>query len=93
MNFPKKGLVNIQNIDDNECFKCCLVRYLTPADRNPAIITKADKGFVKKLNFKDIKFQVKASDIHKIEKKKKRIPSALAFLIMKIKKNIQSMYQ
>ena len=71
MNFPKKGLVNIQNIDDNECFKCCLVRYLTPADRNPAIITKADKGFVKKLNFKDIKFQVKASDIHKIEKKKK----------------------
>ena len=23
-----KGLINIQNIDDNECFKWCLVRYL-----------------------------------------------------------------
>ena len=28
-----KMLINIQNIDDNECFKCCLVRYLNPADR------------------------------------------------------------
>ena len=24
---PGKGLINIQNIDDNECFKWCLVRY------------------------------------------------------------------
>ena len=24
---PRKGLINIQNIDDNECFKWCLVRY------------------------------------------------------------------
>ena len=29
---------NIQNIDDNECFKWCLVRYLNLVDCNPRII-------------------------------------------------------
>ena len=61
-------MINIQNIDDNECFKWCLVRYLNPADRHSARITKADKDFAKKLDFKDIKFPVKVRDIHKIEK-------------------------
>ena len=28
LDHPKKGLINIQNIDDNECFKWSLVRYL-----------------------------------------------------------------
>ena len=42
---------------------------LNPADRTPARITKADKEFAKKLDFKDIKFPVKLRDIHKIEKK------------------------
>ena len=32
----RKGLINIQNIDNNKSFKWCLVRYLNPADRNPA---------------------------------------------------------
>ena len=62
-------LINIQNIDDNECFKWCLVRYLHPADNHPAKIAKADRDFEKKLDFKDIKFLVKIKDIHKIEKK------------------------
>ena len=53
----KKGLNNIQNIDDNECFTWFLVRHL----------------------------------IHKIGKK--RVLSPLVFLVMKIRKNIQSMYQ
>ena len=26
----REGLINTQNTDDNECFKWCLVRYLTP---------------------------------------------------------------
>ena len=43
--------------------------YLNPEDRNPARITKADKDFFKKLDFKDIKFAVKIRDIYKIEKK------------------------
>ena len=65
----RKRLINIQKIDDNECFKWNIVRYLNPADRNPARITKVDKEFAKKLDFKEIKVPVKIGDIHKIEKK------------------------
>ena len=53
-----------------------MVRYLNPADRKPAGITKIDKDFTKKIDFKDIKFPVKTRDIHKIEK---------TFLVMKTK--------
>ena len=42
LNHPRKGLINIQNADDNECFKSCLVRYLNPANHHRARITKAD---------------------------------------------------
>ena len=38
LDHPRKELINIQNADDNECFTCCLVRYLNPADHNPARI-------------------------------------------------------
>ena len=55
-----------------------------------ARIAKVDKHFIKKLDFKDIKVPVKVRDIHKIEK---TIPLTLLFLVMKIRKNIQSMYQ
>ena len=85
LDHPRKGLINIQNID-NECF--ILFRYLNPADHHSARITKADKDFPKKLDFKDIKFPFKIRDI-----RKKRIPLALVFLVMKIRKNIQFMYQ
>ena len=39
---------------------------LNPADHNPRWITKADKRFAKRLDFKDIKLPVKTRDIHKI---------------------------
>ena len=71
--------MNIQNIDDNECFKWCLVKYLHPADHHPSRITKADKNVAKELDFKDKKFPVKIRDIHKIEKKK------IASLVIKTK--------
>ena len=61
-------MINIENIDDNECFKWCLVKYLNLAGLNSARITKADKDFAKKFDFKDIKFPIKVRDIHKIEK-------------------------
>ena len=48
-------MINVQNIDDNTCFKWCLVRYLNPAGHHSARITKADKDFAKSLDFKDIK--------------------------------------
>ena len=91
LNHPRKGLINIQNIDDNECFKWSIVRYLNPANHHPARIKKAYKDFVKKLDFKDVEFPVKLRDIHKIHEKKNSI--AISVLAMKIKKNIQSMYQ
>ena len=59
----RKGLINIQNIDDNECFKWSLVRYTNPAELNPRKITKANKDFAKKLDFKGIKFPVKIRDL------------------------------
>ena len=62
-------MINIQNTHDNECFKCCFVRYLNPANHHPARITKADKDFANRLDFKDINIPVKVRDILKIEKK------------------------
>ena len=55
----RKGLINIDNNDDNEFFKWCLVTYSNPANHHPARITKSDKDFAKRLDFKDIKFPVK----------------------------------
>ena len=71
---PKKDLINIQNMGDNEYFKWCLVKR----------VTKVDKTFAKRLNFKDIKFPVKTRGIHKIEKKNSM---NISVLVMK------SMYQ
>ena len=84
---PRIGLINIQNIDDNECFKWSIVRYLNPANHHSARITKADKDFAKKVDFKYIKFPAKITEL------KKRIPSAFVFLARQINKNIQSMHQ
>ena len=61
-------MINVQNIDENECVKWSIVRHLHPTDHNPKRITNADKYFAKKLDYKDINFSVKARDIHKIEK-------------------------
>ena len=53
LDHPKKvGLIYIQNINDNECFKLCLVRYLNPADHNPARIREVDKDFAKNVILK-----------------------------------------
>ena len=70
MNHPRKGLINIQNIDDNDSFKWIIVRYLNSINHNPRRTTKDDKQFAKKFDFKNIKFPVKIRDIHKIKKKK-----------------------
>ena len=62
-------MINIPNIDDNECFKWSIVRYLNPADHHPTRNTETDKDFAETNDFKDIKFPVKFRDIHKIEEK------------------------
>ena len=86
---PRKRLINIQITDDNEYFKWCLVRYLNHADQNPRRITKADKDFGKRLVLNTQNFQSKLETFTNSEK---RIPLALALLVMEIRKNVQSMY-
>ena len=61
--YSKKGLVNVPNVDGNECFKWCLARYLNTEDHYPARIIKK---FSEKLDFKDVKYIVKIRDIHKV---------------------------
>ena len=41
MEHLKEGLIDIDNINNNECFKWRLVRYFYPADYNPARIKTA----------------------------------------------------
>ena len=53
LNPPRKGLINVQYINDNECFKLRLVRYLNPTDHHAVRITEADKDFTKRIDFKD----------------------------------------
>ena len=36
LDHPRKRLINIQNTDDNECFKWFLIRYLNTVYRNPS---------------------------------------------------------
>ena len=79
LDHPRKGLINIRNINDNESFKWSLIRYMNPADHDPARIIEADKEFTKKLDFKDIIFPGKNKDIRKIEKKKKNSISTSVF--------------
>ena len=62
-------MINVQDIDDNECFKWCLVKHINPAGHNSIQITKADKDFTKRIHFEDKRFPVEITDIHKIEKK------------------------
>ena len=45
------------------------VKYLNSANHLPARITKANKDFAKKLDFKHINFPVKIRDILEIKKK------------------------
>ena len=68
LDHPRKGLINVQNISDNECFKWCEVTYTLEI-----IIQEELENLTKymrdKLDFKDIKFPVKVRDIPKIERK------------------------
>ena len=52
LNHPRKRLIIIHNIDDNNCFRMCLVRSLNPADHHWKRITKADRDFSNRLDFK-----------------------------------------
>ena len=49
---PRKGLINIEDIKDNT-----LIKYLNCAYHQPTRMTKANKDFSKRLDFKDKNFQ------------------------------------
>ena len=55
LDHPRKGLINIQNADVNECFKWCLVGYLNPTNHYLARFQKFGKDFAKRFDFKNIK--------------------------------------
>ena len=68
LDHPRKGLVNLQNVDDNECFKQCLVKCLNPAHHRRARITKADKILPKSLALMIKTFQSKLKIYTKMKK-------------------------
>ena len=51
----KKVLINIQNSNNNECFKWHFIRYLHSADHISGRIRKVANDFTKNLDFKEIK--------------------------------------
>ena len=51
LNNPNKGLINTKN-KDNECFKCCHIRFIIPQDKHPERIKKQDKEIAKTLDYK-----------------------------------------
>ena len=68
LNNPKKGLINLEN-KDNECFKWCHIRFINPQDKHPERIKKQDKEIAKTLDYEGINFPMKARDYEIIEER------------------------
>ena len=69
LDHPRKGWINIQNINANKCLKWCADRYLHPAEHHPVRIRKTGEILADQLDFEDISFPIKIKYCHKIEKK------------------------
>lgn len=65
---PKLGLINMQNTDDNFCFRWSHVRHLSPMKKNSVRISKNDRITASTLNYEGIVFPVSIDQI-----KRKRI--------------------
>ena len=63
----RKGLINIQNDDDNKRFSWCHIRHLNLIDETPQRIAKKDKELVSKLNYERINFPVSNKDYCRLE--------------------------
>ena len=64
----KKGLINMKNEDNYECFRWCHIRHLNPQDTNPQRIKKTDKEYINQLDYSGIEFPVTVKQYNKIEK-------------------------
>lgn len=64
----KKAVLNIQNKQDNECFKWCILAHLNPIDakKHPQRVSNYN-NLNHNLNFTNIPFPVKIKDIPKFE--------------------------
>ena len=80
-------MINIQLIDDNECFKLNIVRYLNLADHSR--ITKADKELAIKLDFKD---KISSKNLSHWQNQSKTFMS-ISLFGYESKENIQPIYQ
>ena len=63
-----KGLINLKNKDD-ECFKWYHVRFINPQNNHCHRINKKDKEIAKTLDYRGIKFPMKARDYEIIEER------------------------
>ena len=62
-----KGLINLQNKDDESCFRWCHIRYLNPQNDHSQRIKKADRKMVEELNCQGVEFPVATKHYDKIE--------------------------
>ena len=82
LDHPREGLINIQNMNDSESLKWCIVKYLHPGDNHLArleIFMKYEKmnRILQTLNF--------LPKLKTFSKSRNRIPFTVVFLFMKIR--------
>ena len=63
----KKGLINMKNKDE-ECFRWCHIRHLSPQTKYPERIKKEDKKMINELNYDGIVFPLSHKHYNKVEK-------------------------
>ena len=63
----KKGLINMKNKDE-ECFRWCHIRHLSPQEKNPQRIKKEDKKMINELNYDGINFPLSQKHYNKVQK-------------------------
>ena len=68
LNNSMKGLINLKD-KDNECFKCCHVRFIDPQTKNPERIKKQDKKVAETIDYRGINFPMKARDYELVEER------------------------
>ena len=64
----RKGLINLKN-EDNECFRWCHIRHLSPQEKNPQRIKKEDKEMIEKLDYSGIEFPISKKTTIRLRRK------------------------
>ena len=69
LNNSMKGLINIQNHDDDKCFKCCHVRLINPKKSHHKRRTNKDKEIEASLDYTSITFPMDPRHYDIVEKR------------------------